>query len=103
MNEATAVARDQLVSDMKAVIADAEELMKATAGAAGERVGAIRARAEESLRSAKARLAEVDDELIDRAKQAARSADEYVRQNPWGAVGVAAVAGLLVGVLISRR
>jgi len=103
MNEATAAARDQLVTDMKAVIADAEELMKATAGAAGERVGAIRARAEESLRSAKARLAEVDDELIDQAKEAARSTDEYVRQHPWGAVGVAAFAGLLVGVLISRR
>jgi len=41
--------------------------------------------------------------VIDQAKEAARSADEYVHQHPWGAVGIAAVAGLIVGVMISRR
>ena len=99
----TAAARDQLVTDLKAVIADAEELLKATAGAAGEKIGAARARAEETLRSAKARLAEIDDVVIARAKEAARVTDDYVHQNPWGAVGIAAVTGLLVGILISRR
>ena len=99
----TAEARDQLVADMKSVIADAEELLKATAGAAGERVGAARARAEETLRNARQKLSEVDDVVIARAKDAARAADDYVRENPWGAVGVAALAGLLVGVLISSR
>ena len=103
MSEATAAARDQLVTDLKAVIADAEELLKATAGAAGEKVSAVRARAEETLRSAKARLSEVDEVVLARAKEAARVTDDYVHQNPWGAVGIAAVAGLLVGILISRR
>jgi ElaB/YqjD/DUF883 family membrane-anchored ribosome-binding protein len=41
--------------------------------------------------------------VLDRAKDAGRAADEYVREHPWGAVGIAAVAGLLVGVLLSRR
>jgi ElaB/YqjD/DUF883 family membrane-anchored ribosome-binding protein len=99
----TAETREQLVTDMKAVIADAEELLKATAGAAGERVSAARARAEETLRSARQKLSEVDDVVIARAKDAARATDDYVRENPWGAVGVAALAGLLVGVLISSR
>lgn len=96
-------ARDQLVGSMKAVIADAEELLKATAGATGDRVSAIRARAEETVRSARAKLADLDDAVIDQAKEAARTADEYVRKHPWGAVGIAAVAGIVVGVLISRR
>ena len=103
MNEATTAARDQLVADMKAVIADAEDLLKATAGAAGERIGAARARAEETLKAARAKLANLDDVVVDQAKDAARAADKYVRNNPWGAVGIAAVVGLLAGVLISRR
>jgi len=104
MTETTVTdARDQLVGDMKAVLSDAEELLKATAGATGERISAIRARAEETLRSARAKLADLDDAVIDQAKEAARSTDEYVRQHPWGAVGIAAVAGLVVGILISRR
>jgi ElaB/YqjD/DUF883 family membrane-anchored ribosome-binding protein len=96
-------ARDQLVADMKAVIADAEDLLKVTAGAAGERVGAVRARAEETLKAAKAKLSSLDDAAIERAKDAAKAADDYVREHPWGAVGVAAVVGLVAGVMISRR
>ena len=96
-------ARDQLVVDMKAVIADAEDLLRATAGVTGDRIAAVRARAEETLRSARQRIARIDEAVIDQAKEAARSADSYVRDHPWGAVGVAAVAGILVGVLIARR
>ena len=96
-------ARDQLVTDMKAVIADAEDLLKATTGAAGERIAAARARAEETLRSARQRLANIDDVVVDEAKKAARTADQYVHEHPWGAVGIAAVAGVLIGVLIARR
>jgi ElaB/YqjD/DUF883 family membrane-anchored ribosome-binding protein len=103
MSTRTAEARDQLVTDMKTVIADAEELLKATAGAAGDRVNAARARAEETLRAARQKLSQVDDMVIGRAKDAARATDDYVRENPWGAVGIAALAGLVVGVLISSR
>ena len=96
-------AREQLVGDTKAVIADAEELLKATTGATGERITAARARAEETLRAARQKLAGLEDAVVDQAKEAARAADEYVREHPWGAVGIAAVAGLLLGVMISRR
>jgi len=99
----TSEAREQLVSDMKAVIADAEDLLKATAGAAGDRIAAARTRAEETLKAARAKLATMDDAMIERAKDAARATDDYVHEHPWSAVGVAAVAGLLLGVLISRR
>jgi ElaB/YqjD/DUF883 family membrane-anchored ribosome-binding protein len=93
--------REQLVVDMKAVIADAQELLEATTSATGDRVRAARARAEETIRSARQRVADL--EVVDQAKEAARSADEYVREHPWGAVGVAAALGLLVGVLVARR
>ena len=103
MSKATADARDQMLVDMKAVIDDAEELLKATAGAAGDRIGAARTRAEETLRTARRKLAEGNDAMLDDAKQAAKAADDYVHENPWAAVGVAGVVGLLVGIMISRR
>ena len=68
-------AREQLVGDMKAVIADAEGLLKATTGATGERISAARARAEETLRAARQRLEGLDDLVVDQAKEAARTAD----------------------------
>ena len=103
MSQATTQAREQLADDLKAVIQDAEELLKATAGAAGEKVSAARARAEESLRSARSRLASAGEDVIGQAKDAAKVADDYVREHPWGAVGIAAAAGVLVGLLIARR
>jgi len=103
VTETTAVARQQLLSDLKAVVADSEELLKATAGAADERAAAARARVAESLRAVKGKIGEIDSEVLDRLNEAAKATDEYVHEHPWGAVGIAAAAGLLVGVLISRR
>jgi len=101
MTQTAGEARDQLVDDLKAVIDDAEELLKATAGAAGERISAARARAEASLNAAKSKLADLN--VVGQARDAAKAADDYVHEHPWGAVGIAAVAGLLVGILVSRR
>lgn len=97
------VDKDKLVADLKVVVADAEELLKATASQTGERIVAARERAEESLRVAKVRLADAQAAAIARTKAAAKATDDYVHENPWKAVGVAAVAGLLLGALISRR
>lgn len=95
--------RDQLAADLKAVIEGAEALLNATAGETGEGIRSARSRAEESLKAAKARLSALDDSMVDSAKAAAKAADEFVREHPWGAIGIAAVAGLIVGVVISRR
>lgn len=95
--------RDKLVADLKVVVADAEELLKATASQTGERITAARTRAEESLKVAKVRLADAQASAVANTKAAAQATDNYVHENPWQAVGVAAVAGLLLGALISRR
>jgi ElaB/YqjD/DUF883 family membrane-anchored ribosome-binding protein len=99
----TTATKEKLAQDLKIVIADAEELLRATASQAGEKVSAARDRIQDSLRHAKVKLAEVEDAFIDQGKQAARAADEYVHEHPWKAVGIAAGIGLVVGMLISRR
>ena len=97
------VSASQLIDDLTAVIRDAEGLLRATAAQTGDRVEEIRARAEESLRQAKARLAIVEDQAMERARELAGDADEYIRGNPWQAVGIAAGVGLLLGLLMGRR
>jgi len=97
------VSREKLMGDLRTVMADAEELLKATASQTGERIVAIRARAEESLKAAKARLVEQEEAILAKTKEAAKATDEYVRANPWMAVGIAALAGLILGILAARR
>ena len=97
------VTTDQLLADLKTVMNDAEALLRATSAQTGEKIQEVRARAEESLRQAKARLTSIEDEALRRAREVADATDEYVRENPWQSVGIAAGVGLLVGLLLARR
>lgn len=103
MTPDSAVTKEKLVQDLKIVISDAEELLRATASQAGEKVSAAREKIQESLNRAKVKLADVEDVIIDKSKQAARATDEYVHDHPWRAVGIAAGIGFIIGLLISRR
>jgi len=97
------VTTQQLVEDLKTVMNDAEALLRATSTQTGEKIQEVRARAEESLRQARARLSEVEEEALRRARELAEATEEYVRDNPWQSVGIAAGIGLVFGILISRR
>jgi ElaB/YqjD/DUF883 family membrane-anchored ribosome-binding protein len=96
------VSKEKLMQDLRVVVADAEELLRATAGQAGEKVAAARERIQENLAAAKQRLAAAQDAVVARTKEAAKVTDEYVHENPWKAVGIAAGVGLVIGMLISR-
>ena len=95
--------QQQLVSDMKSAIADAEDMLHATADQAGDKIASMRARIQERLQGARVRLAEAEANLIAKTRAAARATDAYVHESPWTAVGVAAAVGLLVGLIIGRR
>ena len=96
------IGKEKLMQDFRVVVADAEELLRATAGHAGEKVSAARERIQENLVAAKARLAAAEEVVVAKAKQAANATDEYVHENPWKAVGVGVGVGLIIGMLISR-
>lgn len=102
-NSAINVSKQKLMDDLRAVVADAEELLKATASQTGERITAVRARAEETLAGAKLRLEDAQGAMVEQARYAAKEADAYVQDNPWKAAGIAAAVGVLIGALISRR
>jgi ElaB/YqjD/DUF883 family membrane-anchored ribosome-binding protein len=99
----TDVTKDKLVADLKVVVADAEELLRATAAQAGEKAAAARERIQASLASAKEKLSEAERIALAKAKEAAKATDEYVHDHPWKAVGIAAGVGFVLGLLIGRR
>ena len=103
MNDTTQVSKDKLLADFRVVVADAEELLKATAGQAGDKAAELRVRMQEHLVTAKEKLADAQAAAAEKTKAAARATDDYVHENPWRAVGVAAGVGLVIGPLIGRR
>ena len=103
MSAFTQTKKDKLISDVKVVIADAEEILRATAGQAGEMVGDVRAKIQDRLADAKVKLADAEALVVDKAKAAGRAADDYVHDNPWRSVGIAAGVGFVIGMLVGRR
>lgn len=103
MDGETFGSRDKLVSDFKSLVADAEELLRATASQAGDKIGVARQKIEQSLIEGKKALADAEKNLVQKSKEAADVADDYVRENPWNAVGIAAGVGLVIGLLIRGK
>lgn len=103
MSDLTAVQKDKLMNDLRVVISDAEELLRMTADEAGEGAADVRSRVQARMQLAKAELMRLQEAAVAKAKAAGHAADEFVHENPWKSIGIAAGVGLLMGLLISRR
>jgi ElaB/YqjD/DUF883 family membrane-anchored ribosome-binding protein len=103
MDMPTDTARQKLAKDFRALTADTEELLRATANQTGERINAARARVEERLREAKAVAEEMGEDVLERTRAAAETAERTVRAHPWESVAIAAGVGFLLGMLTARR
>lgn len=100
---AAEMSRDKLMKDVRAVLADAQDFLKASATQSGEKLSAARVKAEESLQVARARLDEIEKQLREQGRVAAKATDDYVRENPWTSIGIAAGVGVLLGLVLGRR
>jgi ElaB/YqjD/DUF883 family membrane-anchored ribosome-binding protein len=89
----------KLGQDLRTLAADAEQLLLATGDAPSEEINAMRARAAQSLRELRDRIAAAEREVVGRA----RFADDYVHENPWRAIAMTGGVAFLVGRLFSRR
>lgn len=97
------VTKEQLIADFKVVAADVEALLKASADEGSETFANLRNKAEQSLAAAKSKMADAQESLVEKGKVAAKATDEYVHENPWKSVGLAAAVGLVIGLLIAKR
>jgi ElaB/YqjD/DUF883 family membrane-anchored ribosome-binding protein len=101
------ITKEKLLDEFNTVLAETEQLLTSVANAGSDKAGALRASVEQRLASAGERLARIRDASKEQANAAARATDVYVQESPWRAVGItaafAAVAGLVAGMLLSRR
>lgn len=95
--------REKLMDDLRQVIADTEELLRMAADEVGDGAVEVRARIQRRLKEARAQLSELQGDAYTRAKAAGHATDEFVHDNPWKSIGLAAAVGLVVGLLITRR
>ncbi len=94
---------DKFVTDLKEVAADAEELLKLTAGQAGDKIADVRGRLSDRLSTVRHQLAQIETDVLEKGKEVARVTDQYVHDNPWTSIGATAGVAFLLGLLIGRR
>ena len=103
MNDVATVNKDKLMTDLKVVIADAEELLRLTADQAGEGVADVRSRVQARMNQAKTDLVHLQETAVAKVKAAGHATDEFVHANPWKSISMAAGLGVILGLIASRR
>src|SRR5690606_13369003 len=94
---------EEFIESVKESVDDAEKLLREAAEATGDRAAELRENALRSLKRTREALYDTQDALLERGRRAARVTDDYVHDNPWQAIGMAGLAGVLIGALICRR
>lgn len=96
-------AQEILLADFQTLVADTEKLLDHTASLAGEQADILRDQIQDSLLRARETLKQTEDSLRQRGEAAVIATEDYVQNNPWQSVGLAAGVGFLIGLLASRR
>jgi ElaB/YqjD/DUF883 family membrane-anchored ribosome-binding protein len=94
---------EQFIDSVKSSLDDAEKLLREAAESTGDKAAELRDSAMRSLRRTREALYDTQDALMERGRRAARVTDDYVHDNPWQAIGMAGLAGLVIGALMCRR
>jgi ElaB/YqjD/DUF883 family membrane-anchored ribosome-binding protein len=85
------------------VLADAEDLIRATTSLTGEDVARVRAQLAKGVASAKQSIEEMGGAIAGGARKTAATTDAYVHEQPWKVIGATAAVAFLLGILIARR
>jgi ElaB/YqjD/DUF883 family membrane-anchored ribosome-binding protein len=89
--------------EIKDLIADVEDLMARIADLKDADVVRVRSKVQRAVEATKQSIADSAGSLKQQAQDIASSADDYVRESPWQAIGIAALVGAVVGILATRR
>lgn len=99
----SAEGRERLMQDLKHAIQDAEQWLRGAASAGADDLGQVKAKFEDTLRTAKKDLHRLEDSMLARSKMAAQATNIYVQDNPWKSVALGAAVGVALGLLIARK
>jgi ElaB/YqjD/DUF883 family membrane-anchored ribosome-binding protein len=90
-------------AEWKNLVADVEDLVKKVANVDDEEIAEIRDRVEDTLAKAKTTAGAGLAAARGHAEEVSDATDEYVRENPWAAIGIAAAIGIVIGFVAGRR
>ncbi len=93
---------DQLLSDVKAVLADSERLLQVTTEEGTEALAVLRADFAERLHAAKGRLKTAEKVAFDKTAGGIAVVEDAIRTNPWQTLLVVGGAAALIGYLAGR-
>ncbi|RJG07123.1 DUF883 family protein [Noviherbaspirillum cavernae] len=102
-SEKLSESREKLINDMKSMKENAEEMLESAGEQASSKYESARARFRSTMHDAKGNFNAAQERLVTGSKDAMDTADQYVHEKPWQAVGIGAIAGLLVGLLLHRK
>jgi ElaB/YqjD/DUF883 family membrane-anchored ribosome-binding protein len=103
MMEHTIESSAALAEELRNVVNQAEALLQAIGQDRDEALETLRERVHESIDTARARLAGLEEQATRATQRAAVAAESWVRENPWTAVAIGASLGLLIGALLTSR
>ena len=70
---------------------------------AQDNLEAISDQIKDGLEKGRYTLSQLQQAVVDCTKKTAESTDDLVHDNPWGAMGVGVLLGVLIGFMIPRR
>jgi ElaB/YqjD/DUF883 family membrane-anchored ribosome-binding protein len=93
------IATDRLVTDLKRIVQDSEDLLHVTKDVLGDKAQEVRERLADALDTAKRTCRRLEEKALDSAK----AADKTIRDHPYQSIGVALGVGLLIGVFMTKK
>lgn len=94
--------KEALMKEVRSVLAEVENLYETSVDNGTDQAKALKAKVQDKLSRAKSQLLDLESSVVDKAKETAARTDELVREQPYYAMGVAALAGVALGVLLSN-
>ena len=95
--------KQALLNEIHTVLNEVENLYQAGAERSAEETQALKTRLQARLGVAQEKLQNFEGRAVEQVKHHAQRADEYINEKPYYAMGFAALAGLVVGVLLNRN
>ncbi len=97
-----AESREQVAEDLQRLIADAQALAKEAKTASGEAIDEKVHAARDALRDGMENLKKHGEVVREKAIEQSKGVDELVHENPWKSIGIAALGGFVLSLLLRK-
>lgn len=96
-------AQSGIAREYHAFLSDVQDLLSSATSMTAEDFARAKAKLSARISAARASVGRAGSAVAEGARSSAKATDHYVREQPWQAVGISAVAGVLIGFLLGRR